>query len=60
MSLSKLFLILTLLAFSMIGFGWLNWSIEVVYWLALITGVLMLLEELAVVNYSLPTRRRND
>lgn len=62
MSLSNLFLVLTLLTFGAIGLGWVNFDLDVVYWLAIITGVLMLLEGLSVWSWSTPgvRRRRAD
>ncbi len=60
MSLSKLFLILTLLTFAALGLGWVTFDGDVVFWLALITGVLMLLEGLSLWTYSTPTIRRRE
>lgn len=57
MSLSKLFLILTLLAFATLGLGWVTFDGAVVYWLALITAVLMLLEGLSVWSPTYSRRR---
>lgn len=58
MSLSRLFLSLTLLAYAMIGFGWLVWSMKVVFVLALITGILLIIEGLGVYSYSTPQIRK--
>lgn len=61
MSLSTLFLTLTLLAFGAVVRGWVDFEMGAVGWLAIITGVLMLLEHLSVWSWSTPTiRKRSD
>lgn len=58
MSLSSLFLVITLALFGAVGLGWVNFDMDVVYWSAIITAALMVLEGLSVWSWSTPTRRR--
>lgn len=59
MSLARLFLILFLLAFGVLGLGWLTFDARVVPAFALISGVLYILEGLGVWSYSTPSVRRH-
>ena len=56
MSLSTIGLALTLIVWAVIGFGWVSIPIEVVYVLALVTGLLLLFQDFLP---SVP-RRRHD
>jgi len=58
MSLSQLCLALTLIFWAVIGFGWVALSMHLVYGLALVTGILLLLQGLSVFSYSTPTVKR--
>lgn len=57
MSLSTLLLALTLIFWAAIGFGWLAWSMTVVYVFALATGIVLLLEGVSFVTWRVPVKR---
>lgn len=57
MPLSTMTLALTLIFWSSIGFGWVNWSMNVVWVFALVTGILLLLEGTSVVRWRVPVSR---
>ena len=58
MPLSNLFLALTLILWGFIGLGFVDLGMNVVYVMALITGILVLLQGFSVFTWSTPTVRR--